>query len=72
MALPDTLYAENILSELGYTQPTAIGIGNDNQSTIKICNNYSNKGNTRHLSLRFSIVRDNIERNIIRMFYLPT
>ena len=72
MALPDTLYAENILSELGYTQSTAIGIGNDNPSTIKICNNYSNKGNTRHLFLRFSIVRDNTQRNIIRMFYLPT
>ena len=24
------------------------------------------------MSLRFSIVRHNIERNIIRMFYLPT
>jgi len=72
MALPDTIYADNILTELGFKQPTAIGIGNDNQSTIKICNNYSNGGHTRHLSLRFSIVRDNIERGITRMFYLPT
>ena len=72
MALPDTIYVDNILTELGFPQPTAIGIGNDNQSTIKICNNYSNGGHTRHLSLRFSIVRDNIERGITRMFYLPT
>ena len=72
MMLPDTIMAKQIFSELGYEQPTAIGVGNDNQSTIQICNNPANKGNTRHLDLRFSIVRDNIEREITRIFYLPT
>jgi hypothetical protein len=72
MMLPDTIMAKQIFSELGFEQPTAIGVGNDNQSTIQICNNPANKGNTRHLDLRFSIVRDNIEREITRIFYLPT
>ena len=49
-----------------------MGIANDNQSTMKLLNNPANKGKTRHMDLRFSIIRENIENSIIRLFYLPT
>ena len=39
---------------------------------MKLLNNPANKGKTRHLDLRFSIIRENIENFIIRLFYLPT
>ena len=72
MSLPDHIYASNILTELGYPQPTAIGIGQDNTSTIQIYNHTANKRKSRHLDLRYNIVRENIENNIIKLFYLPT
>ena len=72
LAYPDCRYTSNILEELGFPQPSAMGIANDNQSTMKLLNNPANKGKTRHLDLRFSIIRENIENSIIRLFYLPT
>jgi hypothetical protein len=72
MSLPDHIYASNILTELGFPQPTAIGIGQDNTSTIQIYNHTANKRKSRHMDLRYNIVRENIENNIIRLFYLPT
>ena len=72
MSLPDHIYASNILTELGYPQPTAIGIGQDNTSTIQIYNHTANKRKNRHLDLRYNIVRENIENHIITLFYLPT
>ena len=72
MSLPDHIYASNILTELGYPQPTAIGIGQDNTSTIQIYNHTANKRKSRHLDLRYNIVRENIENHIIKLFYLPT
>jgi hypothetical protein len=72
MSFPDIKYASNILEELGFPQPTAMGIGQDNTSTIKIFNHKANKRKSRHLDLRYNIVRENIENEIIRLFYLPT
>ena len=72
MSLPDHIYASNILNELGYPQPTAMGIGQDNTSTIQIYNHTANKGKSRHLDLRYNIVRENIENHIIKLLYLPT
>jgi len=40
--------------------------------TIQIYNHTANKRKSRHLDLRYNIVRENIENQIIRLFYLPT
>jgi len=72
LAYPDIQYASNIFEELGYPQPTALGIGNDNQSTMKLLQNPASKGKTRHLDLRYNILREKIELDIIRLFYIPT
>ena len=75
MSLPDhTIYmaVSNVLTELGFPQPTAIGIGQNNTSTIQIYNHTANKHKSRHQNLRYHIIRENIENYIVKLFYLST
>ena len=72
LAYPDVQYAGNIFEELGFPQPAAMGLANDNRTAIKLLYNPASKGKTRHLDLRFNIIRETIEHDIIRLFYLPT
>ena len=65
MSLQDHIYASNILTELGFPQPTAMGIGQDKTSSIQIYNHTANKRKSRHLDFCYNIVRENIENYII-------
>ena len=39
LAYPDIQYASSIFEELGFPQPTTLGTGSDNQSTMKLLQN---------------------------------
>jgi hypothetical protein len=64
------LWSKNMLEEMGFLPK--IFLHQDNTSTIQIYNHTANKRKSRHMDLRYNIVRENIENNIIRLFYLPT
>jgi len=44
----------------------------DNQSTIKMLNNKCNSGKTKHINLRYNILRELVAEGIIIIKYLPT
>ena len=72
LAYPDTQYASSTFEELGLPQPTAFGVGSDNQSTMKLLQNPASKGKARHLDLRHSALREKVEHDTTRLFYTPT
>ena len=69
---PGTQYASSTLEELGLPQPTALGVGSDSQSTVKLLQSPASKGKARHLDLRYNTLREKVELGTIRLFYIPT
>jgi hypothetical protein len=66
------MWARQFLNSLGYTQrPTCIF--QDNKSTIIIANKgYDMHGRTKHVSLRYFLVSDLVQRCELTLTYLPT
>ena len=50
----------------------AIIIYEDNQSTIKLAENFVNSDRTKHIAVRMHFIRDQIENNLIKLKYIPT
>ena len=62
----------NMLQELGFSLPTTPILHQDNMSTIKIVHQPGNSGKTKHISLRYNIVRELCANGIIKVQYLAT
>ena len=62
----------NMLTELGFTLSSTPLLLQDNMSTIKIFNQQGNKGKTKHISLRYNIVRELCSNGTIDIQYCPT
>jgi len=65
---------ENILNELGENcKPININIDNkDNKATLYISENETINQNTRHIDLKYHLVRDYIKGNKIRFHYIKS
>ena len=61
----------NMLQELGFSLPTTCILYQDNMSTIKIVHQPGNSGKTKHISLRYNIVRELCANGTIKVQYLP-
>ena len=72
LAYPDTQFASSVLEELGLPQPTALGVGSDSQSTVKLLQSPASKGKARHLDLRYNTLREKVELDTTRLFCVPT
>ncbi|EGD82185.1 hypothetical protein PTSG_11936 [Salpingoeca rosetta] len=64
------VYLRQFLNELGYTLPPTT-IVTDNQPAIAIATNRVTKLRTKHIRLRFHIVRELVEDNVIELTYEP-
>jgi hypothetical protein len=62
----------NMLTELGFSLPITPTLFQDNMSTIKIFNQKGNSGKTKHLSLRYNIVRELCANGTLKIVYCPT
>jgi hypothetical protein len=65
------MYASMLIEELGvkYTEP--IRIRCDNQSAITISNNGSTNRQTRHISVRYHLIRRCIQLGLVRPEFVP-
>ena len=72
LAIKDIMWARNFLSEIGYPLlvPTTLFI--DNQSTLKIIANKTFSGKTRHLDIRYNMIRELVATGDIKPAYLCT
>jgi len=65
------IWLRSLLNELGYTlDPTTLYC--DNKSTLRIISNSGSSGRSKHIELRYLVVREYISSGSITMDYLPT
>ena len=61
-----------MLAELGYSQANSTILYEDNMSTIAMINNDYNSQKTKHVDIKYNLVREQVNLNIIKMFRLAT
>jgi hypothetical protein len=64
------LWAQNLLVELGYHPQ--VYLHQDNTSTIQLLKYQGNSGRTKHIALRYNMIRETIRINKIKVVYTPT
>ncbi len=72
IVLKHILSARIFLEELGYPQKQPTILFQDNLSTIAMINNPAHSKRTRHLEIRFNMIREHIQNGNITMQYLST
>ncbi|MHB1946433.1 MAG: Ty1/Copia family ribonuclease HI, partial [Metallibacterium sp.] len=71
-ATQEAIYLRRIIAELEGDTSEPTKIWQDNQSTIRIANDYISNRNTKHIEIKFHYTREMIERKEIEVEYLPT
>ena len=57
---------------MGHTQVMPTIFGEDNMSTIAMINNDSNSSKTKHIEIRFNLIREKVLKMIIELQHLAT
>jgi hypothetical protein len=72
-AVKAILWVRNLLSELGYPQDKETTIlYQDNESSINMISHKGNAGRSKHIQLRYNIIRECVANSIIKVIYCPT
>jgi hypothetical protein len=66
------MWARSILAEMGYPQLNPTILQEDNKSTIHIINNDCNTQKTKHIDIRYNLVREQVTKNQLEMIHLAT
>ena len=66
------MWARSLLAEMGYLQVNPTILQEDNMSTIHIINNDCNGQKTKHVDIRYNLVREQVQLNHIKMEHLAT
>ena len=61
-----------LMGELGYTVETPMTVYEDNQSTIKICENDVLHERVKHVDLDYHWIRDNVKEKLIELKWVPS
>lgn len=72
MASCELLHIKNILDALNLNYSLPIVLYEDNQSTIRLLQNFENNKRCKHVEVKFHFVVDLILKNIIRVVYVNT
>ena len=71
-AVQKVLWAQNLLIELGYLSAVPTTLFQDNKSTIRLISHKGNSGRTKHIALRYNMIREAVKNNNITIEYLPS
>ena len=71
-AVQKVLWAQNLLTELGFISTIPTTLYQDNKSTIRLISHKGNSGRTKHIALRFNMIREAVKHNQITIEYLPS
>jgi hypothetical protein len=66
------LWVQNLLRELNFVSSIPTILYQDNQSTIRLILHKGNSGRTKHIALRYNMIRECVRDNNITIEYLPT
>ena len=68
----EIMWARALLGEMGHVQLESTILGEDNMSTIAMINNDSNSNKTKHIEIRFNLIREQVLKLIIHLQHLAT
>jgi hypothetical protein len=71
-AAKEIMWARSFLAELGFPQSTPTILFEDNKSTIAMIENQSNTQRTKHIDIRYNMIREQVLQQVIRMEHLVT
>ena len=66
------MWARAILGEMGHEQLEPTVLGEDNMSTIAMIKNDCNGQKTKHIAIRFNLIRELVQQLEIAVEHLPT
>ena len=66
------MWARALLGEMGHPQLEPTILGENNMSTIAMINNDSNSNKTKHIEIRFNLIREQVLKMIIELQHLST
>ena len=72
LASKEVMWARALLSEMGHEQLQPTVLGEDNMSTIAMIQNDCNGQKTKHIAIRFNLIRELVQQLEIAMVHLPT
>ena len=72
LATKEIMWARAMLAELGYPQLNPTILYEDNMSTIAMIKNDCNSQKTKHLAIKYNLVREQVQLKHSRMTHLPT
>ena len=68
----EILWCRRLLSSLGYPQLEPTILFEDNKSTISMIKNKCNGKRTKHIDVRYNLIRELCEKMVISMNYLAS
>lgn len=71
-AVKESLWLSHILKDFDINVEHPLPIRSDNQSTIKMVENSKFSSRTKHIDVRLHFVRDNVDKEIIKINYIPS
>ena len=71
-ACQKVLWAQNLLTELGFLASIPTIMFQDNKSTIRLIVHKGSSGRTKHIALRYNMIRECVKDHQISIEYLPT
>ena len=72
LATKEIMWARSLLAELGYPQLNPTIFHEDNMSTIAMINNDSNSQKTKHVAIKYNLIREQVQLNNIKLHHLGT
>jgi hypothetical protein len=66
------MWLRQLLTELGYSSKHPTLMYEDNKSAIQIVANGNDKGRTKHMDVRYHLIRELVQSNTIQVQYMPT
>lgn len=71
-AVREALWLKSLAASVNVCVVSPITIYEDNNSCINIANNPTNHKRTKHIDIKYHFSREQIEKNIVRLCYIPT
>ena len=68
----EIMWARNFMKSVGHEQKFATVLYEDNMSTISMIKNKSNGKQTKHVELRYTIIRDHVSKKLIAVEWMDT
>lgn len=68
----EIMWARSLMKSLGYPQDEPTILYEDNMSTIAMIKNKCNGKRTKHIEVRYNLIREQVQKLVIEMRHLPT